>query len=313
MTGTRNARVLLGITIAISCAAPSRAGNITLSPEAERALDQTYSGDPDAAIATAQAIERSQPDSPVGYLLEAEARWWKTYCAACEIKWGMMDAWKRPKQADDDAYFALADKAIELARAQIAKSDTAEPHVYAAIGLALKARLYSLRDEKRAIAHAGVSARAECLRALQLDPDMADATAMLGLYNYYIDTLSSIAKMLRFFMGLPGGKKEDGIRQMRVGMEHAAFLAVDTRFYLAKNLRTYEQHYEDAVQVAEPLVSRYPRDPVFLLLVGNLNVELGRNEKAAEYFRAVRTTQVPDPACASRARDLATASLATLH
>jgi hypothetical protein len=313
MTCIANRRVLLGILVCMTCAAQVRARNITLSPEAARALDQTYSGDPDGAIATAHSMERSQPDSPVGYLLEAEARWWKTYCVSCEIRWAMLDAWKRPKQADDDDYFALADKAIELARAQIAKSDAAEPHVYVAIGLALKARLYSLRDEKRAIAHAGVAARAECLRALQLDPDMADATAMLGLYNYYIDTLSSIAKMLRFFMGIPGGKKEDGIRQMRTGMEHAAFLAVDTRFYLAKNLRTYDQHYQEALQVAEPLASSYSENPVFLLLLGNLNVELGRNEKAAEYFRAVQTTEVSDPACASRVRDLANTSLAALH
>jgi hypothetical protein len=312
MIGSANVRALLAIIAAMSFTTQAWAGHLTLSSEAARALDQTYSGEPDAAIATAQAIERSHPDSPVGYLLEAEARWWKTYCASCEIKWGMLDAWKRPKQVGDDAYFALADKAIELARAQIVKSDTAEPHVYVAIGFALKARLYSLRDEKRAIAHAGVAARAECLRALQLDPDMADATAMLGLYNYYIDTLSSIAKMLRFFMGIPGGKKEEGIGQMRTGMEQAAFLAVDTRFYLAKNLRTYDQHYAEAVQVAEPLGSRYSQNPVFLLLLGNLNLELGRKEKAAEYFRAVETTQVSDSACATRARDLANTSLAAL-
>jgi hypothetical protein len=34
-------------------------------------------------------------------------------------------------------------------------------------------------------------------------------------------------------------------------------------------------------------VTRYPQNPIFLLLVGNLNVELGRNAKAAEYFNAV--------------------------
>jgi hypothetical protein len=290
-------------------ARPVHAGGITLSSDAARALDQIYRGDPDTAIATAQTIERSQPDSPVGFLLEAEARWWKIYCASCEIKWGMLDAWKRPKQSDDDAYFALADRAIKLAHAQIAKSDTAESHVYAAIGFALKARLFSLRDEKRAIAHAGVAARSECLRALQLDPDMADATAMLGLYNYYIDTLSSIAKMLRFFMGIPGGKKEEGVRQMRIGMEQAAFLAVDTRFYLAKNLRAYDQHYDEAVLVAEPLASRYPQNPVFLLLLGNLNGELGRNAKAAEYFRDVQITLASDSACANHARELANALL----
>ena len=292
-------------------AIPARASGISLSADAAKALDQIYNGDNDAAVATARGIEQAQPDSPVGYLLQAEAQWWKMYCAACEIKWGMLDAWKRGKKPEDAVYFALADKAIQLARAQIAKSDTAEMHVYVEIGFALKARLYSLRDQKRDLAHAGVAARSECLRALQLDPDMADATAGLGLYNYYVDTLSGIAKMLRFFMGIPGGDKDQGIRQMKVGMERGAFLAVDSRFYLAKNLRTYDRRYEEAAQIAEPLATRYARNPIFLLLLGNLNAELGRNSKAAEYFRAAQTAPIADPACAARARDLANSFLAS--
>ncbi len=178
---------------------------------------------------------------------------------------------------------------------------------------ALKARLESSRDQKRDIAHAGVAARSECVHALQLDPDMADATAALGLYNYYVDTLSGIAKVLRFFMGIPGGNKEEGIRQMKIGMERGAFLAVDSRFYLAKNLRTYDRNYDEAAQIAEPLATRYPRNPVFLLLLGNLNMELGRNPKAAEYFRAAQSAPIANPACATRARDLANSLLATIH
>lgn len=294
-------------------ALPGRGAGITLSPDAAKALHQIYNGDTDAAIATARGVEQTQPDSPVGYLLEDEAQWWKMYCSSCEMKWGMLDAWKRGKKPEDESYFALADKAIQLARAQIAKSDTADMHVYVAIGFALKARLFSLRDQKRDIAHAGVAARSECLRALQLDPDMADATAALGLYSYYVDTLSGIAKVLRFFMGIPGGDKQEGIRQMKIGMESATFLAVDSRFYLAKNLRTYDRNYDEAAQIAEPLATGYPRNPVFLLLLGNLNTELGRNAKATEYFRAAQSAPIADPGCAARTHDLASSLLASPH
>lgn len=310
------ALLMLGFLLALS--APSaHAGGLTLSPEAAQTLDQIYSGEPDAAIVTARNIERDQPQSPIGYLLEAEAEWWKIYCGACEIKWGQIDAWKRAKQPEDDAYLALADKAIALAQAQLAKSDTADMHVYAGLGSGLKARLYGLREDRRATAHAGVSARAEFLRALQLDPDMADATAGVGFYNYYVDTLSAMAKVLRFFMGIPGGNKQEGIRQMQVGIDRGVFLSVDARFYLAKNFRTYDQRYQDALSTAEPLVTRYPRNPVLLLFVGNLDAELGRNAKASEYFRAVLAPRDagsdPDPACAARARDLANSFLASLH
>lgn len=309
---------ILGLFLAaLLLAASARANGLTLSPETSHALDQIYSGDPDAGIATARQIENEQPESPVGYLIESEAQWWKTYCTACEIRWGEVDAWRRERKPEDEAYLALADKAISLARDRIAKSDTAEMHVYAGLGFGLKARLYSLREDRRATAHAGVSARSEFLRALQLDPDMADATAGVGFYNYYVDTLSAVAKMLRFFMGIPGGNKQEGIRQMQVGIDRGAFLSVDARFYLAKNFRTYDQRYADALPLAEPLAQRYPRNPIFLLLAGNLNVELGRNAKAAEYFRDILappdSAADPDPACAARARDLANSFLRALH
>jgi tetratricopeptide (TPR) repeat protein len=93
--------------------------------------------------------------------------------------------------------------------------------------------------------------------------------------------------MLRFFMGIPGGDKEAGVKQMEIGMNQGVLLRGDVRFILAKSLRQYDQKYEQGLSIAEPLVERYPQNPIFLLLMGNLNAELGRNEKAAEYFHAV--------------------------
>ena len=153
--------ILIGVFFFAAFAAPpARASDIKLSPEALRGMDKIYSGDPDAAIAIAHDIEKAQPDHPLGYLLEAEAKWWKRYCVACEIKYGMVDPWKRSKEPDDNEYFALTDKVTRLAEAQLAKSDTAEMHTYAGLGWALKVRVYGLRNENRNAANAGVSGRA---------------------------------------------------------------------------------------------------------------------------------------------------------
>ncbi|MGH9745297.1 MAG: hypothetical protein ACRD59_04210 [Candidatus Acidiferrales bacterium] len=278
---------LAAIATVAFAAAPARAGGVTLPPEAAQALEKMYGGDPDGAISMLHAFEKAHPENPVGYVIEAEARWWKIFCDAAEIRWGMVDSQKRGKKPEDESYLALADQAVRLAEAQIALHDTSENHLYAGVGYALKTRLYGLRSENRNAARNGVAARTEFLRALELDPDNADATTGLGFYNYYVDTLSTAVKILRFFMGIPGGNKQEGVRQIRVGVEHGVLLAVDARFYLARNLRTYELQYQEALTVAEPLTTRYSQNPVFLLLVGNLNVELGRKSKAAEYFNAV--------------------------
>lgn len=293
----------------------ARAATIELPPQATQALDAIYSGDPETGIEVARILEQREPENPLGFLLEAEGQWWEIYCSACEIKWGMIDAWRRPKKPEDAVYLALSSKAVDLAHAQLAKSDTAEMHLYAGTGWALEARLYALRDERHNTAHAGVAARTEFLKALRLDPDMADATAGLGFYDYYVDTLSTAVKVLRFFMGIPGGNKNDGIRQMRTGIERGVLLRVDAQFYLAKNFRTYDQRYADALTLAEPLAGRYPNNPIFQLLAGNLEAEMGEKETAEKYFHGALASSTPgaNSPCAVRVRDLANSFVSTLH
>lgn len=301
--------------------APACANEIKLRPEAVQAMDKMYSGDPDGAIAVLRSLEQSEQENPLPFLLEGEARWWKIYCANLEIKYGMIDAWKRGKKPEDEPFFLLADKVIDLAHAQISKSDSAEMRFYAGMGYALKVRLEVLRGENRAVAHAGVAARAEFLRALELDPQMPDATAGLGLYNYYVDSLSTTVKILRFFMGIPGGSRTEGIRQMQIGIDHGVVTPVEMRFHLARNLRTFDYQYERAIVVAQPLVERYPGNPVFLLLLGNLNAEMGRPVKTAQYFQAaLKIANQPAaadccsvcpscPTCSTRVREIAKAFL----
>jgi tetratricopeptide (TPR) repeat protein len=315
----------LATSAALSAPDPARAGEIKLPPQAIQAMDKMYSGDPDGAIALLRNLEQSQPENPLPVLLEGEARWWKIYCSSLEIKYGMIDAWKRGKKPEDDAFLLLADKVIDLAHAQITKSDTADMHFYAGMGLALKVRLEVLRGENRAVAHYGVAARAEFLRALELDPQMADATAGLGLYNYYVDSLSTTVKILRFFMGIPGGNRTEGIRQMQIGIDHGVVTPVEMRFHLARNLRTFDYQYERAILVGQPLVERYPGNPIFQLLLGNLNTELGRSAKAAENFQAaLKIANQPAaadccspcpscPICSARVREIAKTFLGSPH
>ncbi len=291
--------------------AAGQAQKLNLPPEANEGLELLYEGNPAKAIALFRKIQRSDPASPLGYLLEANADWWKIYCETLEVRYGMVDAWKRAKRPEDAGYFALARKVISLAQA--AKSGPALAHFYAGLGYALEARLYGLRDARGPTVHAGVKAREELRRALQLDPALADAETGLGLYNYYAATLSPLLKFLRFFSGIPGGNKKEGIRQLRQAMEKGKLTAVEARFYLAKNLRTYDHNYAEALAVVEPLVNRYPHNAIFRLLEGNLDAELGRREQARAEYRVARQLPAVDAACAKRTRKAADALEALLR
>jgi tetratricopeptide (TPR) repeat protein len=183
--------------------------------------------------------------------------------------------------------------------------------LYAGLGYASRARLLGLRFEKMPVARAGVEARKHLLRCLELDPDMADAYLGLGLYNYYVDTLSAMAKVLRFFMGIPGGDKREGLRQLEIASTKGQLTQAEARFNMAKSLRNYDRDYARALQATAPLIQEYPQNCIFLLLSGDLEQKLGHRDEAAAKFRAAAAPW-EEAGCAERAHQLANEALASI-
>jgi len=304
--------LLLALSVCALLLAPrdSAAGNHSLPTGTDAILEHIYSGRSDLAIPEAQALQRGQPEHPLGYLLEAEARWWQIWCLSADYKYGMSLPRHRGRVPADQVYLDAVAKAESLGDAALAKHESAEMHLYAGMAGGLAARMYGLRAENRAAARAGVRAREHFLRALALDPSLADADMGLGLYNYYVDTLSTIARVLRFFMGIPGGSKEDGIRQLKLAMDHGQLTPVLARYYLAVCLHLYDQKYEQALQVATPLVEKYPENPVFRLVRGDLYGKLGRKAQAIADYRAAAAVQINDADCRAKLEHLVKQSLA---
>jgi tetratricopeptide (TPR) repeat protein len=293
-------------------AVPARGSKFNLPPETPAILDKIYSFDLDGAAEAAKRLEQERPNHPLGYLLEAEALWWRIWCTSADFKYGMTDARRRPKLEVDHHYFQLAARALSLAEAQIKENDSAEMQFYAGMAEASSARLYGLRAENRNAARSGVRGREHLLRAKALDPDLADADLGLGLYNYYVDTLSAIARILRFFMGIPGGSKQEGVRMLEHAMAQGVLTSNVARFYLALNLHRYDQQYEKALKVLGPLVEKYPTNPLFQLARGDLYAKLGRKQQALASYRAANALPVQNPECQARVQDLVRASIAAL-
>jgi tetratricopeptide (TPR) repeat protein len=309
---------VLSICLLLCCAqeshaGPAHAGKLSLPPETYKVIEKIYAFDTEGALEDARRMERERPEHPLGYLLETEALWWKIWCGSAEFKYGMNDARRRPKLSADQHFLDLAQKISSLAEAQLRVQETAEMQFYAGMGEAQAARLYGLRFEGRNTARAGVRAREHLLRAITLDPELADADLGLGLYNYYVDTLSGMLKMLRFFMGIPGGSKQEGIRQLEHDIAHGELTPDAARFYLALNLHRYDQKYERALGIIGPLADKYPGNPLFQLARGDLYAKLGRKERAGECYRAAAAIVLADAGCREHIQKLARESLASLR
>jgi len=187
----------------------------------------------------------------------------------------------RAKLPADRHYFELAAKISSLAERKIAQHDSAEMQFYAGMGDAVAARLYGIRGEGRNTARMGVRAREHFLKSAALNEDLADADFGLGLYNYYIDTLSAAARVMRFFMGVPGGSKKEGIRQLHHAIKDGVLVPPEARFYLTINLHNYDQQYEQALEVIGPLVEKYPSNALFQLARGDLFAKLAAKKTLA--------------------------------
>lgn len=295
-------------------ALPASAANPILPPNTRAILDHIYDGRSDLAIPEARQMQQQFPDLPLGFVLEDEALWWNIWCYAAEFKYGMTMPRHREKLPGDHHYLEVAAKAYALAEANLARQESAEMYLYAGMAGALTARLYSLRGEARSTARVGVRARGSFERALTLDPSLADADFGLGLYNYYVDTLSTMARVMRFFMGIPGGSKEEGIRQLQHAIRDGQITPAAARYYLALNLHNYDQKYQEALQVLEPLVTQYSGNALFHLGVGDLYAKLGQKQQAAASYQAASAAaaKLPDAECRAKVDLLVRASLAAV-
>ena len=310
--GSLRSAGVVGLFLLVFSASPARATQLTLPPETRGILEKIYSFDLDGAQEAAKQLQKEHPDHPIGYLLESDALWWRFWCTAAEFKYGMSDARRRSKIPADQHYLELATKASSLASAQIQESESAEMQFYAGMADAIAARLYALRGENRNAARFGVRARDHFLRAKALDPTLADADFGLGLYNYYVDTLSAIAKIMRFFMGIPGGSKQEGIHLLEHAIADGVLTPNIARFYLAMNLHRYDQQYERALNIITPLAEKYPSNPLFHLARGDLFAKLGRKQQALVCYRAAAALRVRDTECQSRIQLLVRAAISAL-
>src|SRR5499427_10246023 len=303
---------IVGLFLLAFLPSSARASGLNLPPETSAILEKIYSFDLDGAQEATRHLQKEYPDHPIGYLLESDALWWRFWCTAAEFKYGMTDARRRSKLPADPHYLELAAKASALASTQIQKSESAEMQFYAGMADAAAARLYALRGENRNTARFGVRARDHFLRAKTLDPNLADADFGLGLYNYYVDTLSAAAKILRFFMGIPGGSKQEGVRLLEHAIADGVLTPSIARFYLAMNLHRYDQQYGRALATIGPLVEKYPSNPLFQLARGDLYAKLGRKQQALQCYRAAASLQVRDSVCQARIQLLVRNSVTAL-
>lgn len=298
-------------------AAPDTVSEEQIKPLALNGIRQLMNGQPDAAIATFQRVEKEDPSSPVGYLLEADATWWKIYYSTANlIDPDVFDVVYSNSTPYDSHFEELLKTAIEKAQARIkAHQDEARSYLYEGMAYALRARLDGLRAKDLPTARDGKKMRALLLKALQLDPHLTDAYAGVGLYNYFVDTLPTIVKMLGFFIGLPSGNRVLGLEQLQKAAQHGEYTRPEAKFYLAKDYtRRNEMQYGKSLQLFKELAAEFPQNPFWKLMVASIHMRLGHRDRGeAMYHQILAATANQDSLPAKPVHRAVLQALERLH
>ncbi len=271
---------------------------------ARQGMHELMDGDLDGAMQRFQEVRRQDPTSPLSYLFLADTYWWKIYLTTGNlVDPDVFDVVSKDTSPDDETLMRFDQECIRRAEARVkANQDVARSLFYEGMAYGLLARFYGLRDNDLPTARAGKKMRSLLLQALSIDPNITDAYLGLGIYNYFVDTLPTIVKMLRFLIGLPGGSRETGLEMLQTVVNKGDLATGEAEFYLAKDFsRNSERQYGKSLSLFQDLASKYPDNMLWPLVVGSLEIRMGRVDQGEALYRQVLARTVHGDTVVARA------------
>jgi hypothetical protein len=184
----------------------------------------------------------------------------------------------------------LLDRRVEeTAKAAIAASDAwtrreperAEAWFYLAGSYAPLVQWRILRGERLAAAREGSRIKSALERALTLQPDLSDAYFGIGLYHYYAAVAPAYARLLRFLLLLPGGDREQGLREMIEARERGELLTGEADVQLSQIYLWYEHRTADALALLASLDLRYPHNGLFMQRIAEAQAAYQHDHRAS--------------------------------
>jgi tetratricopeptide (TPR) repeat protein len=265
-----------------------------VDPLNQAAFDHYYNLDHDAAIQDFERILARHPNDPfaVNHLLSAvQVR--ELY------RMGAMNtgdysndnfigiAHRSVDPAQKERIKQLVQQAEKLENAELARNPDNVDMLYARGVTRGQFALYTALIERAwfsALRNA-VGARHDHERVLELDPQYTDAKLVVGAHNYVMGNLSLAVKMAVALVGL-SGDKEKGLQYLNDAYRANGETSVDAGIVLMVFLRR-EHRYGEALQIADAIGPRFPRNYLLPLEQANLLRVSGKNGEAEEQYRRV--------------------------
>jgi tetratricopeptide (TPR) repeat protein len=282
-----SAMVAAAMTLCLASAAQAAPiKGLTAGDKVASAYDAILSGKFDewSSIATATC-----PPAPVTacQVLELAALWWQI----------QIDPGNRQH---DGHFLERTNSAVAAVETWTAREpQRAEAWFYRGAAYGVRAQWRVLRKKRLAAAQDGKRIKNALERALKLDPDLHDAWFGIGLYHYYADVAPTAAKLLRFLLLLPGGDRNQGLKEMQRARNNGAVLRGEIDYQLHLLDLWYEKNPLHALRLLDGLKRQYPTNPHFTQTIAEVQetylqdipASLGTWRELADAARSGRVRQ----------------------
>jgi len=287
---------MLKLFLALALAAPPADPPTFIheDPVADQAIRQaalaTYNLDLVEARKTARALQKSHPDHPVGFMLDAETYWW--------------EAQSDPTRKEiEDEYFRIQEKSVDIGEKALKakKYPVVEIKAYLATAWGSKARfrltqhgvgLKTVLDGRKAHNYAD--------EVYKADPNYTDILVGIGAYNYFTGKIPGILKPFAFLLGARGDAAL-GLKQIRTAIEKGRYSRTEGRIVLFTALMKDGDHAE-SFKVLKSLMDDYPENYVLYPWVTEWYSDQGKKAEGIEYFEKLYAEKIrTSPKLAQRA------------
>jgi hypothetical protein len=285
------------LVLAQVCLAADPAGTAALRPTDalnQAAFEHYYNLDYDAAVQDFERIAARHPNDPLAlnHLLSAiQVRELYRMGAMNSGEYSndnfIGQAHRPADPAQKERIKQLVQQAQKLENAELARNPNNVDMLYARGVTRGQFALYTALIERAwfsALRNA-VGARHDHERVLELAPQYTDAKLVVGAHNYVMGNLPLAVKIAVALVGLSGDKGK-GLRYLDEAYRANGETSVDAGIVLMVFLRR-ERRYSEALQIAEAIGPRFPRNYLLPLEEANLLRASGKSGEAEEQYRRV--------------------------
>jgi hypothetical protein len=101
------------------------------------------------------------------------------------------------------------------------------------------------------------------------------------MYRYYAGVAPAIFRFLRFLLLLPGGDREDGLRQLERAATRGVLVRGEAQYQIHVLYLWYEKKWPEALAIIRRLQQSYPRNPLLRQIEAEILDEYGHDPAAS--------------------------------